>query len=124
MDLPITVNRSLNFIRRAKKRTYLTIGSSVKQDESIDLGEQLTDPTQKSPVDLLEQQDRARILHQALESLPGNQRIAITLSEYEDLPYKEIAKVMKVTVSAVESLIFRARRNLQKQLYECYKKTC
>jgi len=120
----ITVNRSLNFIRRAKKRTHLSIGNSAKLDESIDRTAQLTDPAQKSPVELLVQQDRARILHQALESLPANQRIAITLFEYDDLTYKDIAEIMKVTVSAVESLIFRARRNLYKQLFHCYKKSC
>ena len=36
------------------------------------------------------------------------------LSKYEDLSYKQISEVMKLSVSSVESLIFRAKQNLQK----------
>jgi RNA polymerase sigma-70 factor (ECF subfamily) len=52
----------------------------------------------------------------ALEKLPENQRTAIMLKRFEDFSYKEIAEVMQTTVSAVESLIFRARQNLKKSL--------
>jgi RNA polymerase sigma-70 factor (ECF subfamily) len=120
----ITINRSLNFIRSQKNRSALV---GMKSDESgaiHDPAIHLSDPTQKNPVELLEQQDRSRILHAALESLPKNQRIAITLAEYDDLSYLEISEVMNVTVSSVESLIFRARKNLQKKLWNCYKKSC
>jgi RNA polymerase sigma-70 factor (ECF subfamily) len=50
--------------------------------------------------------------------LPPSQRDAILLVKYEELSYKEAAAVMKVSVSALESLISRALVNLRKFLRE------
>lgn len=68
----------------------------------------------------LEQEERIRALRRAIASLAENQRIALTLSKYENLSYREIAEVMDTTVSAVESLLNRARKSLQKKLYDYY----
>ena len=72
----------------------------------------------------LENAERTEIIHAAIDTLPKNQRIAFTLSKYEDLPYKEISEIMELSLSSVESLIHRAKKNLQKKLYYCYKKRC
>src|SRR3954471_15770745 len=50
---------------------------------------------------------------EALSRLPLNQRAAIVMREVEGRTYAEIASVLGVTVSSVEALIFRARRNLR-----------
>jgi RNA polymerase sigma-70 factor (ECF subfamily) len=65
---------------------------------------------------------RIHIIRKAVDSLPESQRIAFVLHKYLDLSYKEISIVMEVTLPAVESLIHRARQNLQKKLYTAYKK--
>jgi RNA polymerase sigma-70 factor (ECF subfamily) len=72
----------------------------------------------------MENSQRAILLHGAIDSLPENQRVAFTLNKYEDLAYKEISDVMNLSVSSVESLIHRAKKNLQKKLYKCYRKKC
>jgi len=108
----ITVTRSLNHIRREKRFT----GHSRAEDIPVSTETQLDNPDKH-----LESNDRKKILHQALGCLPKNQQIAFTLHNYEDLPYKEIASIMNRSVSSVESLIFRARRNLQKKLWNWYK---
>ena len=59
---------------------------------------------------------RQLALHTAIDGLPMKQKIAFTLHKYEELPYSEIAEVMNVSLSSVESLIHRARLNLQKRL--------
>lgn len=69
-----------------------------------------------SPEDLLLEAERKRQILSALRSLPANQRIAIILKKYEGLSYKEISKIMGLTVSAVDSLLIRAKRNLHGQL--------
>ncbi|NLO69015.1 MAG: RNA polymerase sigma factor, partial [Bacteroidales bacterium] len=56
-----------------------------------------------------------------MESIPEKQRTAFVLYEYDDLSYKEISEVMNVSIPSVESLLFRARKNLQKKLWHCYK---
>ncbi|OPZ66328.1 MAG: ECF RNA polymerase sigma-E factor [Candidatus Aerophobetes bacterium ADurb.Bin490] len=55
-------------------------------------------------------------MNQALLSLPENQRMAMVLLVYEDKSYKEIAQILSVSVSSVESLIFRAREALKNKL--------
>jgi RNA polymerase sigma-70 factor (ECF subfamily) len=48
--------------------------------------------------------------------LPENQKIAFILNKYEEMAYKEIAEIMNLSLSSVESLIHRAKLNLQKKL--------
>jgi RNA polymerase sigma-70 factor, ECF subfamily len=55
-------------------------------------------------------------LREALESLPAQQRDAILLREVRGLSYDEVAETLDVSKSAVESLLFRARRGLQVRL--------
>ena len=55
-------------------------------------------------------------LRAAIAALPGNQRMALQLKRYEGLSYAEIGEVMNCTVSAVESLLFRANATLKKTL--------
>ena len=52
----------------------------------------------------------------ALAELPHHQREALVLREFYGLSYDEVRAALGVTDSAVESLIFRARKRLQKEL--------
>ncbi len=65
---------------------------------------------------IAEQKEKAALLYKAIDQLAVSQRMAYILSETENLPYKDIAEVMKVSVSAVESLLVRAKQNLRKIL--------
>jgi RNA polymerase sigma-70 factor (ECF subfamily) len=64
----------------------------------------------------LEKKEDAKMLAKAIRRLPENQRIAFTLNKLEDLSYQEVSDIMKTTVSAVESLLHRAKQNLRKEL--------
>ncbi|MBD3335842.1 MAG: sigma-70 family RNA polymerase sigma factor [Candidatus Eisenbacteria bacterium] len=64
----------------------------------------------------LERQERRRAVRRALGRLPERQRQALVLRQYEGLAYREIAETMETTVSAVESLLFRAMAALGKEL--------
>lgn len=64
----------------------------------------------------IETDERFRLLVDALNSLPDNQRIALTLSKVEGYTSPEIAAVMNTTLSAVDSLIYRAKQQLQIKL--------
>ena len=52
----------------------------------------------------------------AIASLPETQRIAVILRRFENMPYEEIAKVLKTTVPSIKSLLFRARTDLRERL--------
>ncbi len=119
----ITITRSLNHIQK-NKRIISQSGdnqdlSTIRDDEILELSGSLSD----NPQNQLEVADRKKIFLEALNSLPESQQIAFTLHHYEDLPYKDIARIMKKSVSSIEALIFRARRNLQKKLWVWYKKS-
>ena len=114
----IAVNKSLNFIRDNRKH---------KQVNNIDLmyskGEKHL-AIESNPVlpDVeLENRERSVVLFNAIDELPKKQRKAFILNKYENLNYKEISEIMKKSVSSIESLLFRAKRNLQEKLYNYYK---
>lgn len=119
----IAVNRSLNFIRDNKKNKWFQSIEDAIQKKNP-LLKNVTGSKSENPEFSIENQQRANLLHETISRLPENQRVAFTLSKYEELSYKEISEVMELSISSVESLLFRAKKNLQKKLYKCYKKNC
>ncbi len=116
----IAVNKSLNFIRDSKrKKIFQSIENTLFKSEHTEMS---ADSWSERPDLKLENDQRKIKLHKAIDSLPERQRVAFTMSKIEDLSYLEIANVMGLSVSSVESLIHRAKINLQKKLYQCYKK--
>ncbi len=119
----IAVNRSLNFIRDNKKNKWFQSFEDAVKTKNSEIPK-LTGSDIENPEYELENRERANMLHEAINKLPENQKIAFSLNKYEELSYKEISEVLDLSVSSVESLIHRAKKNLQKKLYTCYKKKC
>lgn len=71
---------------------------------------------------LLENKERSTILFKAINKLADNQKIAFTLHHVEGLSYQEITEVMRLSLSSVESLLFRAKTNLKALLKDYYAK--
>ena len=96
---------------RAKKRlAYVT--SLLGFDNSV-LHEP---PDHAHPLALLEGQQQLQLLLDRVARLPDAQQVAFTLRHEQELSYEEIAAVLNTSVPAVESLLFRARQTLRKQL--------
>jgi RNA polymerase sigma-70 factor (ECF subfamily) len=110
----ITVNKSLNFIRKNKR----TMGfSRIDTDSGRHNGSEQGLPAEPVFHDTkVEDDERRHLLEQSILSLPENQRTAFVLHKYDELPYKEIAEIMNTSLSSVESLIHRAKLGLQKRL--------
>ena len=62
------------------------------------------------------QRDELIGIEDALASMPEQQRRAILLREWQGLSYREISDELELSQSAVETLIFRARRSLAQGL--------
>ncbi|MDQ0088083.1 RNA polymerase sigma-70 factor (ECF subfamily) [Paenibacillus anaericanus] len=60
--------------------------------------------------------EKVSMVREAINNLPEKQRSALILREYDQLDYQEIAGIMGQSVSAVKSLLFRARSSVKIQL--------
>jgi len=105
----ITVNTCLNY-RKANK----TSNKHYSLDQIEESGN--NDTAEKPSNDTSEIKERNEIITKALLTLPSNQKMALILSQFERRSYKDIAEIMEISVSAVESLIFRAKSNMKNQL--------
>jgi RNA polymerase sigma-70 factor (ECF subfamily) len=57
-------------------------------------------------------------IDQAILALPEQQRLAIVLRRYDEFSYEEIAGILKTSVPATKSLLFRARETLRVALQD------
>jgi RNA polymerase sigma-70 factor (ECF subfamily) len=110
----ITINKSLNMARKQQRHGIMLRVESLfghrqgqKEGFSHEPSTCLSD---------LDEKEKRKLLHEAIGRLPENQRIAFVLCKFDDQSYKQIAEIMKIGLPAVESLIHRARLNLQKYL--------
>lgn len=96
---------------------------SRKKESSIDEREddfhlQTTDEQTQSPDEQILQGELSSAVDKAIADLPEKQRMAVILRRYENMPYEEISEVLKLSVSAVKSQLFRARNTLRESLQQ------
>lgn len=117
----IAVSKSLDLVR---KHSRLKHGGKLKALLRLDdNANEIPAPDSTRPDEMLEQQERRRVLNEALGTLPKKQHIAFILSKYDGLSHQEIADTMDTTISSVESLIHRAKKNLQQRLRGYYERS-
>ncbi|MDX6408398.1 MAG: hypothetical protein QOE13_1469 [Gaiellaceae bacterium] len=98
-------NWLIKIAHNVARTRYARAGRRVKEVPLEDHVEQLSVPEAERP-------DVTSVLR-ALGRLPFNQRAALVMRELEGRSYAEIADTIGVSVSAVETLIFRARKSLR-----------
>jgi RNA polymerase sigma-70 factor (ECF subfamily) len=110
----IATNLALNALRDRKSEKVAEVSERPDGDESNILDRM---PDERPTVEeQMVESDRQRLIRQAVERLPDNQRAAVILHKYQDVDYRQIASVLKVSESAVKSLLFRAYENLRVRL--------
>lgn len=112
----IAIRKSLDLIRKRKTRQALTkwLPSWIQGDykyPGVDF---------YHPGIAIENKEQAAILFKAISRLPERQRIAFTLIKVEKISYRDAEEVMEQSVKAIESLVSRAKENLQSQLKDYY----
>jgi len=110
----ITVNKCLEFIRKKSRKKRFGIFKSIFSSDGERAIQNHSDFIH--PGIQLENQERAKILFKAIDLLPEQQRTAYILHKMEQVSYNEIADIMQLSLSAVESLLFRGKQNLKKHL--------
>lgn len=115
----IAVSKSLDYLRRQKRKKRF---SSLKRIIGVDdPADSIPAPPGENPADVLVEKERVTVLQTALDGLPDNQKTAFLLSKQDGYNNQEIADILQTSVSAVESLIHRAKKNLQSRLERHYK---
>ncbi len=115
----IAINITLNHLRKKKGNLFDRIESAL---DSLTSKPQIQISDYSNPEDILITNEHTEIISKAIESLSDKQKTAFILSKYEELPQKEIAAIMQITEGAVESLLQRAKTNLQKKISHFLKK--
>ena len=116
----ITVTECLQHIRNKKRKKRISFFQSlIGLEDQVD---RLTSDKFDHPGVKLENKERTEILFRHINQLPENQQAVFTLHKVEGLSYKEICDILDMSLSSVESLMFRARKNLKKRLFNYYTK--
>jgi RNA polymerase sigma-70 factor (ECF subfamily) len=87
----------------------------------LPLEEEIAEPVRlacasPNPESVATERDREAWIHELMNTLSPKDRAALTLHYWYDAPYSEIAEVLDLTVSAVKSRLYRARRALAEQM--------
>lgn len=117
----ITINKSLDLLKHKKsQKRFFIFGKRSENEYEIQNISNF-----EHPGVLLENKEKSKLLFGVINELGENQKTAFILSKIDGLSNPEIATIMELTVSSVESLLFRAKENLRKKIgnkFEEYRK--
>jgi RNA polymerase sigma factor (sigma-70 family) len=99
----ITVNIALNSLRRQKIRDAFRI------DELFDTA----DTSIEAPDEAVEKNEERALIEAAIARLPEKQKSVFVLRYYEELPYEEIAKILRTSVGGLKANYFHAVKKVQ-----------
>lgn len=107
----IAVNKSLDALRYRgrQKRSGLLVSLFGREEDD----RPLEIPDFVHPGVLAERQEDSRLLYAAINRLPEAQQTAFLLAYVEELPQREVAEIMNLSLKAVESLLQRAKARLR-----------
>lgn len=110
----MTITRNLVFNEMRRLQRSRLVPMETDQDDAPK--HQYADTGTAAPNEALLNAELQTAVNEAIGSLPETQRTAIVLRRYENMPYEEIAKVLRTSVPAVKSILFRARAELKEKL--------
>jgi RNA polymerase sigma-70 factor (ECF subfamily) len=103
----IGINTAKNHLVALGRRAPTTTEFNADEAEGFEDGEQLRDIN--TPESVLMSKQIADTVAEAMDELPEELRMAITMREIEGLSYEDIAAAMNCPIGTVRSRIFRAR---------------
>ena len=113
----IATNLAVNHARDTRHERPENTVSLDEPDE--DSGRTLDLPDRApNAEETLVQRERLAAIRQRVRTLPEKQRLAVVMHKYQQMEYREIADVLKLSESATKSLLFRAYETLREQLKE------
>ena len=108
----ITISKAYEYIRYKKRQKRFSILTNLFRED----GSSIDVPDFEHPGVILERKESSKFLFNAIEKLNFNQKTAYILKNIQGMPYSKISQIMEKSVSSIESLIFRAKKNLKTEL--------
>jgi len=105
----IALNLCRDRIRRRRGKTMVSL-------DELEEGGAAMPVAGPTALDLLQERDTSRLVAQAVEALPGEQREVIILKEYQGLTFLEIAQALDVPISTVKTRLYRGLDQLRSRL--------
>jgi len=113
----IATNLAVNHARDTRhERPEVTV-SLDEPDEETGTTLDVADGTVSAEESLV-RRERMLAIRAKVEALPERQKLAVIMHKYQQMDYKQIADVLKLSESATKSLLFRAYETLREQLKE------
>ncbi|HXG00264.1 MAG TPA: RNA polymerase sigma factor, partial [Bacteroidota bacterium] len=109
----ITVNASLNAVRRERVRKFFRLDELLEQPESTD----------SMPDDLLEGVEQRSLIDEAVATLPEKQKAVFIMRYYDELSYEEISKILKTSVGGLKANYFHAIKKIGEYLKRAHGRT-
>ena len=98
----IAKSKAINYIKREKRITYLQDNEYIFTEQEIE--------------DIIFNKEDSKTVKSAIDDLPEPQSQIIYLSDIEGLSYKEICKVLGISLSQVKTLLHRGRKKIKNML--------
>jgi RNA polymerase sigma-70 factor (ECF subfamily) len=113
----IATNLAVNHARDTRHERPDKVVSLDEKDEET--GQSLDVPDKSlSAEENIVRRERMSAIRQRVQALPERQRVAVLMHKYQQMDYKQISEVLKLSESATKSLLFRAYETLREQLKE------
>jgi len=113
----IATNLAVNHARDTRHERPEATVSLDEPDEETGTTFELRDSGMTAEQAML-RRERMLAIRSKVEALPERQRLAVIMHKYQQMDYKQIAEVLKLSESATKSLLFRAYETLRDQLKE------
>ena len=107
----IAVNQCLTTKRRAKTRSEDFLDDETHEDEKVFVA-----PVHLTPAKTTEQNERLKLIRQAVSSLPSDLKQVVVMKEFEEMTFQEISDTLDLPLSTVKSRLYTALKQLRSKL--------
>ncbi len=111
----IATNLAINHARDTRHERPDAMLSLDEPDEETGTTMDIADKSLSAEENIM-RRERLAAIRQKIQALPERQRMAVIMHKYQQMDYKQIAEVLKLSESATKSLLFRAYEALREQL--------
>jgi RNA polymerase sigma-70 factor (ECF subfamily) len=113
----IATNLAVNHARDTRQERPETSVSLDETDEESGLSLDVADASPNVEQNIL-RRERLAAIRRHVDALPERQKLAVLMHKYQEMDYRQIAAVLKLSESATKSLLFRAYETLRERLKE------